>query len=76
MMKLSVAERCMKKSGWGEEMKKSDLIFEIVILVIVIALIVIIGAHERGYYCVASEPFVAVFGIIFIIERRRKNGRS
>ena len=48
-------------------------LFQIAILCAIITLIVFGGRLERGYYAVASEPFVAVFGILCIILGRRKN---
>ena len=48
------------------------VLFEIAILTIVRLLIIFGGRIERGYYAVASEPFVAVFGAL-VIWLRRKN---
>ena len=45
---------------------------EIVILVACILVIVFGGRYERGYYAIASEPFVAVFGAFVIWIRRNK----
>lgn len=52
--------------------QKKRILFEIIVLVAVIVLVVFGGRIERGYYAVASEPFIAVFGAL-VIWLRRKN---
>lgn len=47
--------------------------WQIVLTIAVIALIVFGGRIERGYYAVASEPFVAVVMIGWIIYTRKAN---
>ena len=53
-------------------MQKKKVLFEIAILGIVILLVIFGGRIERGYYAVASEPFIALFGAL-VIWLRRKN---
>lgn len=52
--------------------KKKRILIEIIILAAFIALIAIGGKYERGYWAIASEPFVAVFGALVIWIRRGK----
>ena len=47
--------------------------WQIVLTIAVIALIVFGGRIERGYYAVASEPFVAVVMIGWIVYTRKVN---
>ena len=52
--------------------RKKKIITEIIILVICILVIIIGGRYERGYFAVASEPFVAAFGILVILISNKK----
>ena len=52
--------------------QKKRILFEIARLIAIIVLVIFGGRIERGYYAVASEPFIAVFGAIVIWIRRKK----
>ena len=48
-------------------MKYKRIFWQIVLTAVIIAVIIFGGRIERGYYAVASEPFVAVVMIGWII---------
>lgn len=50
-------------------MNKRKIVVQVLVLALVILAIVFGGRIERGYYAVASEPFVAVFGALVIWAR-------
>lgn len=52
--------------------QKKKILFEISVLALVIVLVIFGGRIERGYYAVASEPFIAAFGAFIIWLRRKK----
>lgn len=51
--------------------KNKKTLWQIVGLIVVLALVIIGGRIERGYYAVASEPFLTAVWIAWIIYSRR-----
>ena len=51
--------------------RNKDTLWRIALLMVAVALIIICGIHERGYYWPASEILLIPLGVGWIIAKRK-----